>query len=150
MKHESIRVDKCFIIAREYSTRLAYRQELLSRSDGHTEISTPAEVKNFTGSTSLPCHEHAAFALHSPFSSQIRVGGLRRCVDLAADRVSGDVVMMANTLRRADIKIVKLALILAAAACLLPPAAQAADTLDVVLDQATIMKLPDKVSTIVV
>ena len=58
--------------------------------------------------------------------------------------------MMANTLRRADIKIVKLALVLAAAACLLPPAAQAADTLDVVLDQATIMKLPDKVSTIVV
>ena len=57
--------------------------------------------------------------------------------------------MMANTLRRADIKIVKLALVLAAAACL-PPAAQAADTLDVVLDQATIMKLPDKVSTIVV
>jgi len=60
--------------------------------------------------------------------------------------------MKAKTLRRADAKTPKLglALLLAAAALLLPRAAQAADTLDVVLDQATIMKLPDKVSTIVV
>ena len=60
--------------------------------------------------------------------------------------------MKAKTLRRADAKTPKLglALLLAAGALLLPRAAQAADTLDVVLDQATIMKLPDKVSTIVV
>ncbi len=35
-------------------------------------------------------------------------------------------------------------------ALLLPRRAQAAETLDIVLDQATIMKLPEKVSTIVV
>ena len=60
--------------------------------------------------------------------------------------------MQAKTLRRADAKIAKLvpALLLAVAAFVLPRAAQAADTLDIVLDQATIMKLPDKVSTIVV
>ena len=60
--------------------------------------------------------------------------------------------MMAKTLRRADTRIARLApvLLLTAAACLAPRLAQAADTLDVVLDQATIMKLPDKVSTIVV
>jgi Flp pilus assembly secretin CpaC len=60
--------------------------------------------------------------------------------------------MMAKTLRRADTGIARLApvLLLIAAACLAPRLAQAADTLDVVLDQATIMKLPDKVSTIVV
>jgi len=33
---------------------------------------------------------------------------------------------------------------------LLPPPAQAAETLDIALDQATLMKLPEKVSTIVV
>ena len=60
--------------------------------------------------------------------------------------------MMAEILRRADAKIAKLtrALLLAAATLLLPGAARAGDTLDVVLDQATIMRLPDKVSTIVV
>src|ERR1043165_1958923 len=38
----------------------------------------------------------------------------------------------------------------AAAALLLPGTARAAEALSVVLDQATLMKLPDKVSTIVV
>lgn len=60
--------------------------------------------------------------------------------------------MQAKTLRRADAKIAKLvpALLLVVAAFALPGAAQAVETLDIVLDQATIMKLPDKVSTIVV
>ena len=59
--------------------------------------------------------------------------------------------MMAKTLRRADAKIARLApALLLAAALLLPRAALAADTLDIVLDQATLMKLPDKVATIVV
>ena len=53
---------------------------------------------------------------------------------------------------RAGIRIAKLPhmAFLAAAALLLPAAARAAETLKVVLDQATLMKLPDKVSTIVV
>src|SRR5436309_1372412 len=60
--------------------------------------------------------------------------------------------MMAKTLRRVDVKTAKLlqAVLLAATVLLLPAAARADDTLDVVLDQATIMKLPDKVSTIVI
>ena len=60
--------------------------------------------------------------------------------------------MKAKRLRRADTTITKLAraAVLAATVLLLPAAARADDTLDVVLDQATIMKLPDKVSTIVI
>lgn len=41
-------------------------------------------------------------------------------------------------------------LLVAAAVALMPLPAAAADRLDVVLDQATLMRLPDKVSTIVV
>jgi hypothetical protein len=52
--------------------------------------------------------------------------------------------------RRADKKIVALALLLGAATLCLPAAARAAETLDISLDQATLMKLPDKVATIVV
>jgi len=55
--------------------------------------------------------------------------------------------MKAKTLRRAS---AKLAGLLLAAAFLLPGAAQATETLDIALDQATLMKLPEKVSTIVV
>ena len=54
-------------------------------------------------------------------------------------------------LRRADRKIVALALSLGAGlpfAC--RPRPRAAETLDITLDQATLMKLPDKVATIVV
>jgi len=53
---------------------------------------------------------------------------------------------------RAEIRIAKLPhmAFLAAALLLLPAAARAAETLKVVLDQATLMKLPEKVSTIVV
>jgi len=60
--------------------------------------------------------------------------------------------MKAKMLRRADSKAARmaLALFLAAAVSLLPRSAQAAEALEIVLDQATIMKLPDKVSTIVV
>lgn len=53
---------------------------------------------------------------------------------------------------RADWKVAALALFVGAAA-LLPAAAKAAkaaDRLDIALDQATLMKLPDKVATIVV
>lgn len=53
-------------------------------------------------------------------------------------------------LRRADRKIVVLALSLGVAALCLPAAARSAETLDITLDQATLMKLPDKVATIVV
>jgi Flp pilus assembly secretin CpaC len=55
--------------------------------------------------------------------------------------------MKAKTLRHAS---ARLAGLLLAAAFLLPPAAQATETLDIALDQATLMKLPEKVSTIVV
>jgi Flp pilus assembly secretin CpaC len=59
--------------------------------------------------------------------------------------------MKARSLRRADVKIAKLAFaLLLSALFVLPGMAQATDTLDIVLDQATIMKLPEKVSTIVV
>ena len=59
--------------------------------------------------------------------------------------------MMARTLRRAVPKTAKLfPVLLLAAGCLLPRAALAADSLNIVLDQATLMKLPDKVATIVV
>jgi Flp pilus assembly secretin CpaC len=53
---------------------------------------------------------------------------------------------------RARTRIVKLAqaAVLTAAVSLLPRLAVAAETLAVVLDQATLMKLPEKVSTIVV
>jgi Flp pilus assembly secretin CpaC len=53
-------------------------------------------------------------------------------------------------LRRVDRKIVALAISLGAAPLFLPAAARAAETLDITLDQATLMKLPDKVATIVV
>lgn len=56
--------------------------------------------------------------------------------------------MKAKTLRRASAGLA--GLLLAAAFLLPPPAAQAAETLDIALDQATLMKLPEKVSTIVV
>jgi len=54
--------------------------------------------------------------------------------------------------RRAEARMAKLAhvALLAAAVLLLGDGARAAETLNVVLDQATLMKLPDKVSTIVV
>ena len=57
--------------------------------------------------------------------------------------------MRAKMLRRADRKIAALALSLGAAAL---PAGRgaAAEPLDITLDQATLMKLPDKVATIVV
>jgi Flp pilus assembly secretin CpaC len=60
--------------------------------------------------------------------------------------------MKATMLRRADAKIAKLAfaLLLTGAMSALPSMAQPTATLDIVLDQATIMKLPEKVSTIVV
>jgi Flp pilus assembly secretin CpaC len=60
-------------------------------------------------------------------------------------------VMTATTLRRARaMRSNILAASLVAVVCLLPWTALAGDTLDIVLDQATLMKLPDKVSTIVV
>lgn len=55
--------------------------------------------------------------------------------------------MKAMTLCRASAKLLPALLL---AAFLLPRAAQAAETLDIALDQATLMKLPEKVSTIVV
>lgn len=57
--------------------------------------------------------------------------------------------MKAKTLRRVLAK-AGLALLLTVSVSLFTPRAEAADTLDVILDQATIMKLPEKVSTIVV
>ncbi|MEA2877847.1 MAG: hypothetical protein QOF14_3043 [Hyphomicrobiales bacterium] len=54
--------------------------------------------------------------------------------------------MKAKTSRRASARLAGLLL----AALLLPPPAKAAETLDIALDQATLMKLPEKVSTIVV
>jgi Flp pilus assembly secretin CpaC len=58
--------------------------------------------------------------------------------------------MKAKTLRRASAKLAWLLPMLLLALLLLPGAAEAADTLDIALDQATLMKLPEKVSTIVV
>ena len=55
--------------------------------------------------------------------------------------------MKAKTLRRARAKLLPVLLL---AAFLLPRAVQAAETLDIALDTATLVKLPDKVSTIVV
>ena len=58
---------------------------------------------------------------------------------------------MAKTLGRAGSILLGLApALLLAVTCSLPGAAAAADTLDIVLDQAALMKLPEKVSTIVV
>ena len=57
---------------------------------------------------------------------------------------------MSASRARATIAKVARAALLAAAVCLLPGFAQATEALDVALDQATLMKLPDKVSTIVV
>src|SRR3954451_13921838 len=64
-------------------------------------------------------------------------------------RVPGDAVMKAS---RAQIRMAKLvrSVVVVAALLVLAHPASAHDTLDVVLDQATLMKLPDKVSTIVV
>jgi hypothetical protein len=58
--------------------------------------------------------------------------------------------MRAKKLRRAGRKIVAPALLLGAFVLCLPAAARAAETLNISLDQATLMKLPDKVATIVV
>jgi Flp pilus assembly secretin CpaC len=58
--------------------------------------------------------------------------------------------MRAKKLRRAGRKIVVPALLLGALVLCLPAAARAAETLNISLDQATLMKLPDKVATIVV
>ena len=59
--------------------------------------------------------------------------------------------MMAKTSRRCDANPSRIALgLLLLAALMLPRPAAAADTLSITLDQATIMKLPEKVSTIVV
>jgi Flp pilus assembly secretin CpaC len=60
--------------------------------------------------------------------------------------------MKAKMPRRADAPIARLArtALVAGTLSLLPLAARAADTLHVVLDQASLMKLPEKVSTIVV
>jgi len=57
--------------------------------------------------------------------------------------------MKAHDVRRGDAKGSLIALLLALL-LLAPRAALAADTLDVVVDQATLMKLPEKVATIVV
>jgi len=60
--------------------------------------------------------------------------------------------MRAKTLRQTDGKTIRLlsAAFLAVAVSLVSVPVRAGNTLDVVLDQATLMKLPDKVSTIVV
>ena len=58
--------------------------------------------------------------------------------------------MKAKTLRRGSAKLTGLLVAAAAALMFLPPPAIAAETLDIALDQATLMKLPEKVSTIVV
>jgi|SRR5215212_9441828 len=60
--------------------------------------------------------------------------------------------MMSKGVGRTEAKVARcaLALILAAATSVLARAAQAEDALDIVLDQATLMKLPEKVSTIVI
>jgi Flp pilus assembly secretin CpaC len=57
--------------------------------------------------------------------------------------------MMASRARTRTAKMVP-AILLAAAVLVLARPALAKDTLDIALDQATLMKLPDKVSTIVV
>src|SRR5437764_10265563 len=57
--------------------------------------------------------------------------------------------MSASRAHAAIAKVTQAAL-LAAAVCLLPGFAQGTEALNVALDQATLMKLPDKVSTIVV
>jgi len=57
--------------------------------------------------------------------------------------------MKAHDVRRGDLRGSLIALLLAVL-LLAPRAALAADRLDVVLDQATLMKLPEKVATIVV
>ena len=100
-----------------------------------------------------PRHEHAAFALHSPICSQIRLGVVRRSVDLAAGSSSRrrcdegeDVAAPARSMA---------GLALALSACSRRDAAvrrakRRPTALNVVLDQATIMKLPEKVATIVV
>ena len=51
--------------------------------------------------------------------------------------------MKAKILRRVSAKLLPALL---AASLLLPPPAKAAETLDIALDQATLMKLPEKVS----
>jgi hypothetical protein len=63
---------------------LMYSQEILQRIDGYSEKSRYGEAENRIESVSQPCHEHAAFALHSPICSQIRFGGVRQCADGAA------------------------------------------------------------------
>src|SRR5437762_565127 len=106
-----------------------YSQGLFVRYDGHTGMWRPTDVENFMESPSGTRHEHAAFALHSPISSEIRVDGPRRRVDPTASRTPGDPVMKAKRLRRADTTITKLAraAVLAATVLLLPAAARAGD-----------------------
>jgi len=45
--------------------------------DGQHQTPRPADAGDFMESPEPACHEHAAFALHSPIWSQIRIGGLR-------------------------------------------------------------------------
>ena len=91
--------------------------------------------------------------LHLHFIHQFEVkSALAGCVDVLTRREiksSGDAVMMAS---RPPTRIARLgaAVLLAAAMLLLPRPGLARDTLEVALDQATLMKLPEKVSTIVV
>jgi Flp pilus assembly secretin CpaC len=79
---------------------------------------------------------------------------LATCADVLTYRqagLSGDAVMRANMLRRVGQKIVRLAFgVLAAAVLLLPAAVRAEDPLQITLDQASIIKLPEKVSTIII
>src|SRR5436305_11665491 len=62
---------------------------------------------------------------------------------------SGDAAMMASRAHSRTAKLVH-AVFVAAAVLVLARPASARDTLDIALDQATLMRLPDKVSTIVV
>src|SRR5436309_2510491 len=77
-----------------------------------------------------------------------RVGSTRRCTDPTV-RSSRRHLMMATRARTRIVKLAQVA-VLAAAVSLLPRLAVAAETLAIALDQATLMKLPEKVSTIVV
>jgi Flp pilus assembly secretin CpaC len=58
--------------------------------------------------------------------------------------------MTSKMVRRVGAKAPAFALLLLAAACLSTPMAHAADTISVTLDRATLFKLPEKVSTIVI
>jgi len=99
-------------------------------------------------------HEAAATnTLHLHFIHQFAVkSGLAPCAEALTWRqvqFPGDVAMRA-TMFGANAKATRLLLALGLFAAIAPAPAKAADTLNVVLDQATIMKLPEKVATIVV